>query len=146
MPLFSDNALVPYLAGLFDGEGCIFIDKSSSNKAAKTPQYQLKCVVSMSELAPLELLHNRFGGALRAETKIRFNRKLMYVWSVVANDTKDFLETLRPYLVVKATECWLALEYLEQKTDTVPRKFGTPIEEVALREGFRLALQGIKHG
>lgn len=61
-----------------------------------------------------------------------------------------FLLDVRPYLIVKATQADILLEYFEAITDyrgrSADRPDGRrPLEEDALRDQYRLALRGAKH-
>lgn len=133
-----------YFAGLFDGEGCIDI-WAGRHGAAKSPNHQLRCTIAMTDKDVLDRFQCEYGGVVKRDT-IRLNRKPMYRAVLVSTNAGLFLRRIMPYSLVKSQQVWLGLEFLAQRTETRTKKLGTPPEEVALREGFRLALQEAKRG
>ena len=58
----------------------------------------------MTEVAPLELLQDLFGGNIRySERPIKYNRnaKAVYTWEISGNTCLPCLRELRPYLLIK---------------------------------------------
>lgn len=78
-----------YLAGLFDGEGCI-------TRANGRPIIQ----IGMTD-GPVISWLGSIGGTVRVEQPPG-NRKPLYRWRVLAaNEVEDFLRAIYPYLRVK---------------------------------------------
>ena len=131
-----------YFAGFFDGEGCILIAKDSGLRHGKRPSYTLTTIVGNIDKRPLTWLHDKFGGDLRPS--LREGRQTVYYWRVSAKKAETFVRWIRPYLLVKAIQAWLGLEFLASRGLGGGR--GRPLtdEDYALREGFYLALQNAK--
>ncbi len=132
-----------YAAGLFDGEGCINIYHHRAREEG--PLYEvLRITVAMTSRTTVEWLGATFGGPIHSKPSTPKHREL-WVWALNAKKAGRFLQLIRPYLKTKATECWLALEYLSQRTLYGGKRKGLPEEELALREGYLLALKTAKH-
>lgn len=111
-----------YAAGFLDGEGCIFIARSISkdNRYDKHKEYlrhQLRISVSQNKKAPIEWLMQKFGGCCSFKTGKRSydnGRYERWDWVIGNKAASDFLLLVRPYLIVKALEADIAIEF--QKT------------------------------
>lgn len=136
------NPLSPqYVAGFFDGEGCIIVAKDSGARHNKRPSYVLRVDVANTDYRVLEMLQREFGGNI---ARSHGKNRPCYNWQVNAQLAKKFLEWVRPYLTVKAEQAWLALEFMSQRG--LGGGKGRPLteEDYALREGYYLALQNAK--
>ena len=135
-----------YAAGLFDGEGCVNIYHCKARKNGPL-HHVLRTTVAMTDRATIEWLRSKFGGPIHSTHHYPRHREL-WVWALNAKKAGRFLQLIRPYLKTKATECWLALEYLAQRTLYRGGRQGgrgrLPAEELALREGYCLALREAK--
>lgn len=132
-----------YFAGLFDGEGCVVVHVNKSTNERRSPQHQLLCQVTMADSPVIQSLKDAFDGNVSIRRAKNPLHKTLYQWSVTANKAKVFLEAVQPFLRVKKYEAWLGLEFVEQKTNRVGNGYLAE-EELALREGFKLALQTAK--
>ena len=95
-----------YLAGFFDGEGCISISKRSRTAHG----YGLMVSVSQLNPEPLLVLRKRFGGSI-SRSKDKRGFRTLVVWTIGARLALAALEEMRPYLSVKADEADVALEF-----------------------------------
>ena len=73
---------IAYMAGLFDGEGCIHIARIHTQKRSLT--FQLVCKVSMYSLPTLEIFKAGFGGSIRRESSDEKHNKygLLHSWAI----------------------------------------------------------------
>jgi len=99
-----------YIAGFFDGEGCIYasqrVDKKGYNSST------LKIQIAQCNLEVLELIQQKYGGSiLEHKNKMKANWRQAWVWQVPAHKAVAFLESVLPYLVVKKEQAELALEF-----------------------------------
>lgn len=133
---------VRYIAGFFDGEGCIIINKDNHTRHQRRPSYSLQVVLGNTDRRPLDWLCEKFGGHIRAQS--REAQKTVYYWQIMARKASRFLEWIRPHLLIKEVQAWLGLEFVATKGIGGGR--GRPLsnEQYALREGFYLALQQAK--
>ena len=105
-----------YLAGLFDGEGCIDVQRMYPNKSNKRlyvrPRMRMSMSVAAEDLG--KLLHKRFGGHMSYRKPQNANQSAS--WSLEWLSRKDMLallDTIQPYLILKAEQAklirwWLA--------------------------------------
>jgi len=131
-----------WAAGILDGEGYIGI-QFRGGKVYGT--HQVAVVVVNSSRNMVERLLALFGGSVCRQGKL-------WAWSAGQAAAANMLERCRRYMVGKADQAWLALEFLAQRQVIRGNRRegrGSPSisdEERALREGFRLALKGLHGG
>ncbi len=125
-----------YIAGLFDGEGCIYASRA---------KYYALCVSMGNTYKPiLDKMVVMFGGMVRTKRNYSKNVQPCYEWILNgAFQIFEFLTTIRPFLIIKEPQAWLALESLSQRTSYTGHNRLSP-EEFVLRKGFSLALQQAK--
>jgi len=109
-----------YLAGLFDGEGCIGMYKRGA--------WTLQVTMSQKGVEVLHLFNERFPGGLWHT----FPRVTNLTWY----GTKPFelLEALQPLLVVKAEQAALALKYIEMSRAHLRGSPYTTAERAAIED------------
>jgi hypothetical protein len=138
----SDPFLDAYLAGIFDGEGCVTICMMGG-KARRQPMHALNCIVAMTCREIPYLLQDRFGGNVLAEKVRGANRQPSWRWRTHGWHAVDFLRDVLPYLRVKRKQAELAIEFQTTKK----RYKGIPAHEMLRRDSFRRriwALNGYK--
>ena len=111
-----------YMAGFFDGEGHVSIAKrglihtSRDKSTPMRPIYGLVAGMAQNKKEPLILFHDLFGGTLRIDTRVRaqkHSKQVIYEWNIGGNiQVPRFLKWLRPYLLVKASQVDIALEFV----------------------------------
>jgi len=96
-----------YMAGLFDGEGCVSLSTVNTD--------QRLCVVTISQkrMAVLTWFHEVFGGSLFVRRKMQRQETRLGVWSLGdADSIRVFHRVVKPYLRIKAEEFELVVAYL----------------------------------
>lgn len=102
---------VAYYAGLFDGEGCVFVKRKRDRGAEHWWSLQVEASINLIDPTSLIQLHKDFGGQFRRDQKIRvIGRRHLYTWKVVSCDVVPFLRALLPYSVMKREQIELALQ------------------------------------
>jgi len=90
MATTGTTALDHYLAGIFDGEGCVSV--SFHNHAMSMTA---TASVAMCDREPIDLLHKRFGGVVKIEQPKNDGkhrpRRLRYRWSVRGKSATEAL-------------------------------------------------------
>ena len=131
-----------YLAGFFDGEGCISIGKYQG-KNNRTPVYQLMVVVSQKEdLSEL----CRLAGVGSVVVNNHRHGWVYYSWRMSPHDGAEFLATILPYLRNKAQEAEIAIEYQSRqghKTST-GRGYIVPQHLIDEKERYYQTLRTLK--
>lgn len=101
-----------YLAGFFDGEGCI-----SLHSRYRTDGWRVRLTISQSDYR-LRELHAKFGVGLlrRIEPTGRFRSRPSYQWIInPAKDVAWILEGILPFLVFKKAQAELAVRLCDRK-------------------------------
>lgn len=94
-----------YLAGYFDGEGCICVMQACGN----TNRLQFRITIVSSDLEVLMAFDQRFGGGAR-EVRHGNSKKRMqlYRWSLNNQDAVNALRILLPHLIAKREQAEIA--------------------------------------
>jgi hypothetical protein len=98
-----------YLAGYFDGEGCITMRMRPLRKT-----YRLDVHIHSAYLPILKHLQDRFGGSLHRE--LQFVSKPMHIWTL--SDIPGccaFLKSIQPYAIEKRKQIDVAVIWLEHR-------------------------------
>lgn len=95
---------IEYLAGFFDGEGCITVVGS------KPPSVNLIVSIAQTELQILTEIRECFGGYLYP--KVRRSAKHNQAWELrwVSRSAIEFLEKVYPFLKVKQLQAKIVLQ------------------------------------
>ena len=129
---------IGYLAGIIDGEGCVYVNRRKVHGRRKTPGYSVKVVVSITAYPLVEWFIEHAQLTSICETQKKGNRKKQ--WMCTWNNSKAewILETILPYLVIKKPQAILGLELLKHLR-TTPIKRGKPIapEVIEYRESIK---------
>jgi hypothetical protein len=99
-----------YAAGLFDGEGCISINRV---KPARNPNlkdgFQLRCSISITDEPIMDWFQELFGGYVMFRQRTRAQD--YWQWVVTSNNAYNFLETMEPYLRLKKQQAQIGIEF-----------------------------------
>lgn len=105
-----------YLAGLIDGEGCIYFTKKSDTEKNKRETYvNLRLSISNTYKPLMDRLHDEFGGYLRIHTdKYRFKsgryRKMGYDLVLCNKQAENLIHECLPYFIIKKERAEIALD------------------------------------
>lgn len=95
-----------YLAGFFDGEGSIGIQKR-----AKSNSFYARLMMGSTNLSALIQFHNAFGGTIhKVKHDGNIKHKESWMWSACGKNLDSCLNTLLPYLRIKLPQARIALE------------------------------------
>lgn len=125
---------IGYIAGFFDGEGCIGIYSYRHGKYRSTGMQ-----VKIANTNPVVLLaiQERFGGKIKTRTPKGGNLPL-YILSWDSAKALAVLKMLEPHLLVKKDQATLAIEFWENRSQTCRPGRRKPAEEIAA-EGEAIA-------
>lgn len=128
-----------YLAGFFDGEGCVSLRTMFDKKKSKTPSYQVEVVISQNDLATLQELQQLAGiGNVYAG----YGKRTCSSWRITHIQSREFLSVLLPYLRNKKKEAELAIEFIN-KFNRATRSIH-PEDRTDEKEWYRLELHRLK--
>ena len=103
----NEELELSYLAGLFDGEGCILVYKAKSKQ-----QYHARLQVMITYYPTLLDFQRYFGGNL---SKAGNNGKQVYSWYVEGTSNVLMIcKSLLPYLREKKVQAEVMIEYCEK--------------------------------
>mgnify|MGYP001564792206 CR=1 FL=1 len=133
-----------YAAGIIDGEGCIFVFRSSSKTATRRMAHSLVVNVTMTEFETLEWLKSVFGGAVYGNgipRKKEWNAARR--WELRNTKAQKFLRLIINFLKVKRrqAEVAIAMECFDVKTG---RPHSISDETFARREECYFQLRELK--
>lgn len=107
-----------YLAGLFDGEGCINIYRIQTIKGfekRKYPRFELSATLYNTHKATIDYFHNLVGGYCKTYNRHNIKWKLGYGVKLSSNQALVFIELIQPYLKIKAKQAEIAIEFQTRK-------------------------------
>lgn len=124
-----------YLAGIFDGEGCVYIDKTGA----------LIVVIGNSNESVITYIHKLYKGSIQKPKK-KIDRKQFYRWEASGLTVYILLKDIYSYLIIKKLESAVALEYYKERPKILPsmRCLGRTDEDRLRTKIFRDYLQKIK--
>ena len=97
-----------YVAGFFDGEGHIRIQKHSTR--CDSTMLSVTCVQATE--FPLDRFIDFFGGTLKLrKMKYKGGTRRLYTWQTSSAQAEKFLRAIYPFLIVKKDEADIAFEY-----------------------------------
>lgn len=112
MPLSETDKA--YIAGLFDGEGCISIGvrKPLIANREKTPQYCMQVKIDMCSESLIRFLHSKIGyGSFYVSKKKNPKHNTSYSLSFSANQSVRLFNDIKEYLILKKQSAILYLEF-----------------------------------
>jgi hypothetical protein len=106
-----DNEALAYLAGLFDGEGSIFILRKERNRRYS---YWLEISITNTDAALIEWVQSVVGArrSLQPET-FNTSGKPIYRWLASAVQALNFLKLVMPWLRTKRDRAEIAIAFQE---------------------------------
>ncbi len=94
-----------YIAGFFDGEGCIDI-RYRTTHGGKYQRFELRLTISQVFRLPLDKIAEQWGGSISP----RRSGNIHY-YVVTGKQANALLTAIRPHLLVKADEADIALSF-----------------------------------
>ena len=97
---------IKYLAGIFDGEGCVMVRSWRFGKS-----YTLGAFIVNTDYRLIKAIYDSFGGKISGETHIIKNHKNKHIIGWNSIDCIEILKKLNPYLLIKKDQAELALTF-----------------------------------
>jgi hypothetical protein len=111
LPIEADPVELAWLAGFFDGEGCISI-RHAKRPANRSAWFVLQVSITNTHRNSLQRIKDLFGfGTLHERANVPQNRKTIYTYMLGGRQAECALLTLLPYLFVKREQAKMALEF-----------------------------------
>lgn len=102
-----------FLAGIIEGEGCIYIGSHSSNKETGARYFTTAIQVTNTDKNLIDYLHNTFGGLQAPYTAAqtpKIKRKPVFVWKVTGEELTHICKRVLPYMIAKKNQIEVMLE------------------------------------
>ena len=136
------NTKLAYLAGFFDGEGCISITKGKNHLG--NIQYSLRVIVSNTNDYVLQLYKFSFGERIQKRKHNKPEWRDCYAWELSSNRAYDFLKCVYPYLALKKPQADLAFEFQKNQSNYAGSNLKLNDKELSIREAQRILMQDLK--
>ena len=124
-----------YVAGLFDGEGCIQICKVCRKEHTQFMHTHLVTTITSSYLPVILQLEKQFGGH-KIRVKKSDKNKTYWHWIAECKQGENFLSIILPFLVIKKKQAILALKYRKTFKRTC-KGHPVPNSIMRIRDDFR---------
>lgn len=101
-----------YIAGFFDGEGSVRIERSKTThgNGAEGHRYRLVTSIASTDKSVLTFIQSLYGGNVRSREG-KGNQRDWYEYLLVNEHANTFLIDLLPYLIVKKERAELAIRF-----------------------------------
>lgn len=126
----DDETLKSYLAGFFDGEGYIGIERQSNRKGMRNPWYRVIISISLTNENVLQLFQETFGGSISVRTTQIGNHQRSWIWRLWSSKAIVCLRVLYPYLIIKKAQAELACAFQESLERKRKQRYRVPPDEI----------------
>jgi hypothetical protein len=133
---------IGYLAGLFDGEGCVGYYKRSAHG---TPYHSASLHICLTDQIVTDWIMDRVGYGKVSRCLKPDGRRTAYSWQLCnRHQIREVLEVIRPLLLVKATQVdvLLSLWQMEEKLPQGPNHVDANL--IALRQNTANTIKQLK--
>lgn len=132
-----------YMAGFFDGEGCITINKMKpKGNGNRNYVYRIYCLMVSNDKAILTWMQQIVGGSISTTQKVGYRPN--WRWCITDNKALAFLKQICPYLQIKKQEAELAIAYQEWKQRLPNKGQCRPPKELSIMEQAYQILREVK--
>jgi len=136
-----------YVAGLFDGEGSIYIaiNKPKPKFHTKSPNHWLGAAIGNTNRPLVDWLKAEFGGHIVKGGGGHVKRQQAYwIWVVSSTQALTFLKRLYPYLRIKKEQAKLGIEFQNQRIkDGNPGRKGISLEVLVKRDWYKKQISAL---
>ncbi len=131
--------IAAYMAGILDGEGCVYVNKRKATGRRKTPGYGVKVCVAITDKSIVDWFQRNVELTSIYGFQPKGNRRYKWVCTWNNSAAERLLLACQPYLVIKVHQAELGLELLKHLREAP--KGGThgvvPEDVVSYREGIK---------
>lgn len=126
-----------YIAGLFDGEGCVALHRFRGRKnRCDAAKIALTCSITNTDKRAIDFMQSRFKGSVACEDRSRHNHKNSWKWAIFSRQAAAFLKEILPFLVLKKERAILAIQFADNLLDLRYAKPQEKPAEVERRESL----------
>jgi len=147
----NQDTLLAYIAGVFDADGSVAIDKRPPSGPQKTPKYTAIITIQMAEKPTIEFIANHYEAQIyfipAGGHKSRKNpkRKNSFRFQLGSRKAANFLRSIQPFVKGKRNQVDLCLEFCDRVSNRVGQITTTlSQEEVKTRHNYYQKLRDMK--
>lgn len=134
-------AIAAYIAGLIDGEGCLYVERFKTTHSPIGFQYRIIATITMCDRATIEFVAKATKKSVRVRKPLPSGR-IPYTIDWRNTIAYDFIKAIYPYLVGKRAQAKLCLRFNETLAPGRGRSY-TPAH-AAKCEFIRAELKALK--
>lgn len=115
---------IEYLAGLFDGEGCVDISQAKPKRGKRHGTYSICLRIAMTDIVLVNMLKDNFGGyIIGGRKKSKPHHLEQACWRLRITEARKLIPKLLPHVIHKQEQLMLALilDYLNSKRSAETR-------------------------
>lgn len=135
-----------YIAGFFDGEGCVQINKIRDDDCIR-PRHYLSIHFANNNRGVLEYIRNVLGCGNIQQGTPHIGWRVHWQLNILSRLAAKTLEVILPYLKIKGAEAQIALEFqtlIKDGKHSGSSQYTLTDDDYARREGLRNRLMGLK--
>lgn len=111
---------IHYIAGIFDGEGFVYIFRKQLRSKPNHTGYYISTGVNMCHHPTIKALYDQFGGHINnGSARKNPKHRPLFAWGMANQKAAQFLRIIRPFVTIKAAEIDVALA-LQDHIDQTP--------------------------
>ena len=132
-----------YLSGLFDGEGTVAIYESSAptKDGNLRPIWIYQVQIANTSFKVLEFVKQKCGGNIAQKSRGPEHWRQGFVWRTCGNSAVDFMNSIREFSIIKASEIDEAIAF---RRLCLPRGHRQTEDEINEKRAVVLRLKGLK--
>jgi hypothetical protein len=134
-----------YLAGLFDGEGCISITQLWTKENYQLAQARI--VIKMCDRQGIDLAHRLFGGTVRLQKRKNEKHRDQWAWVLTTRPKIiEFIDAIEPYCRIKTAQFEVFRQFNETFTGHNRKGRGSKVPPEVTEKRLHLVakMQGLK--
>lgn len=112
------NNTLPYTAGYIDGDGCFFINKTSTNPI----KYRAKIIISSTNYEILQFFKIKFGGHIKLMKIYNQNWKKQFQWIINANKSLKLSNCIKNFLIERNEEANILTNFISTKNKIIKQE------------------------
>lgn len=134
---------IPYVAGLFDGEGCVYIYERKAVGGMVNPSFAMAVTVSSTNSDILYWLKGLFGGSINFHKRVKLIHRTCGEWRICSLQALPLLKSIQPYVRIKKEQVNLAILFQEMQRRGGGRRRTSPVN-IELNREIKIRLQRMK--
>ncbi len=142
----TDTHVLSYLAGIFDGEGCVSIYGDGRKTVQDQPLYRLCVCIAIQHRPVLELFVATFGGKIYlSHTNPKYHRSPYYRLPYMCHKGARVLTYLKPFLRIKADQADLGIKFQSTRIRRKGQGFLHPLFYYEEAHAMRQLMSELNH-